>query len=550
MLVLLLLLTFIFAKAQLPTEYELYLKYLQTKDDLLAYQILRNYPDAVFKDDLMLLLAKEKATRNEKEEAKRLLLGINPKNLIKVDKGEYIKLWKDLELDPKLGFLKDPVLFREFIPLLKLSLEEALETSQELLRRRYYADVINLLESYDVDKVCFTLGKAYLSIRDQKKAMEIFENCNDSRAKGELALIYFGLNQREKAEEIALGIKERNVRSDTFFRMGRLSLIGGNYLDSIGYFFRVDPSYEREFNLGLSYYALKDYSQALEHFLNSLKYSKNGEERSASYFWAYKSSIFFDEEKANEYLIKASNGNGFYHAVASNMLDLSIASKALKVVMEDEGIPKSARIIYAIRSAGFPEYARLEAFKRMGEISPSDIIAISKFDPFLAIRLAVRKYGYGSFVYNVIAFQKPYGESVERAANRYGIDPALIYAVIRQESLFDPYAVSVANAKGLMQLIDSTAKYMARREGIKIVDLFDIDTNILLGTAYLRYLFDQFGNDLVRVLASYNAGPTRVRNWKDVGDIYLFIELIPIQETRNYVKRVLYNYYVYSEILE
>ena len=121
---------------------------------------------------------------------------------------------------------------------------------------------------------------------------------------------------------------------------------------------------------------------------------------------------------------------------------------------------------------------------------------------------------------------------------------------MRQESLFDTYAISVAGAKGLMQLLDGTAQYMARKEGVRIKSLFHPETNILLGVAYLRYLLDMWNGDLVRALASYNAGPTRVKNWNSTEDVYLFIETVPIAETRNYVKRVLYNYYVYSDLLK
>jgi len=153
-------------------------------------------------------------------------------------------------------------------------------------------------------------------------------------------------------------------------------------------------------------------------------------------------------------------------------------------------------------------------------------------------------------VYSAIAFPKPFWNTVERASNTYGISPALIYAVMRQESLFDTYAISVAGAKGLMQLLDGTAQYMARKEGVRIKSLFHPETNILLGVAYLRYLLDMWNGDLVRALASYNAGPTRVKNWNSTEDVYLFIETVPIAETRNYVKRVLYNYYVYSDLLK
>lgn len=547
---LLLLLTFLYAWAQLPKEYELLIQFKQTSDSSIAYRILKDYPDAVFKDDLMLLLAKLEKSKGMEEEAKRLIKDINPKNLSSQYKDDYVGLWKELGLDPKEGFLKHPVIFREFIPQLKLSQEEALNASEELFRRRYYKEVISLLGPLEFNKVCYMLGKSYLALREKEKAIDTFEKCDDARAKADLAVLYFELGQKDQSERILSTLQDKRLLSDALFRMGRQCLTREDYRCAIDYLSRMEPSYKREFNLGLSYYALGDYSKALDSFLRSLEYTKDKEERSASYFWAYKSAFMIDKESANQYLIKSSNGRGFYYAVASAMLGLPVASKAIKVVMEDENLPKTASIIKAIWLAGFPEYARLEAFKRIGEMSSSDILALSKLDTHLAIRLAIRKYGYGSVVYSAIAFPKPFWNTVERASNTYGISPALIYAVMRQESLFDTYAISVAGAKGLMQLLDGTAQYMARKEGVRIKSLFHPETNILLGVAYLRYLLDMWNGDLVRALASYNAGPTRVKNWNSTEDVYLFIETVPIAETRNYVKRVLYNYYVYSDLLK
>ncbi|MFN7064667.1 MAG: transglycosylase SLT domain-containing protein [Aquificaceae bacterium] len=541
--VLLLLLALFPARAQLPEEYVLLLEYKQTQNPSIAYRIIKEYPDAVFIDDIMLLLA-------GREKEKDLLLRINPRNLSRQYIEDYLRLWRELQLDPREGFLRSPVLFREFIPHIRLSPEEAIRSGEELFNRRYYREVISLLEPLELQRVCFLLGRAYLALGERGKAIEVFENCEDQRARTELAVIYFELGQRDKTEDILSNIRDKEALYESLFRIGRLSLIRGNYQEAIGYLLRMGPSYPREFNLGLSYYALGDYQKALEHFLRSLRYSDNKEDRSAGYFWAYKSCLTFDRERSKEYLIKASNGAGFYHAIASSMLGLPVASRAMRIVMEDEDLPKNAQIIEAIRSAGFVEYARLEAFKRIRALSSSDILALSRLDPFLGIRLAVRKYGYGSFVYNAVAFPTPFKSSVEMAANTYRIDPALIYAVMRQESLFDPYATSVANAKGLMQLIDSTAEHIARREGIKIKNLYEAHTNILLGASYLRYLLDQWRGDLVKALASYNAGPTRVKNWNNHEDVYLFVETVPITETRNYVKRVLYNYYLYSEILK
>ncbi|WPM32998.1 lytic transglycosylase domain-containing protein [Hydrogenobacter sp. T-2] len=538
------------AYAQLPIEYTLFMNYMERRDISIGYRILRDYPHVVFKDDLMLLLAQDEVKVGQIQSAQKLLMDINPRNLREDLRREYVKLWKELGLDPKVGFLKSPVLFREYIPSIKLSPEEALSASEELFRRRYYREVVLLLEGMDFQRVCYMLGMSLKSLRESERAFEAFQSCEEDRARVELATMQYEMGQRAGVEETLSSIKDRNLLSDALFRLGRLNMHRGNFYEAINYLIRMEPSHRRDFNLGLSYYAIGDYARAFEYFVNSTRNTQRRDEMSAGNFWAYKSALLLGREDAGEHLIRASNGTGFYHAVASSMLSLPVASRAMRVVMEDESFPKTARIIRAIWEAGFPEYARLEAFKRLRDISSSDVIALSRLDPHLAIRLAVRKYGYGSFVYNAVAFPKPYRNIVERVSERYSVESALIYAVMRQESLFDPYAVSVANARGLMQVIDSTAQYVARREGIRIRNIYDPETNITLGTAYLRYLSDQWRGDLVRTLASYNAGPGRVRSWVQHEDQYLFIETIPLRETRDYVKRVLYNYYVYSELLK
>ncbi|BDW95927.1 lytic transglycosylase [Thalassospira tepidiphila] len=135
-------------------------------------------------------------------------------------------------------------------------------------------------------------------------------------------------------------------------------------------------------------------------------------------------------------------------------------------------------------------------------------------------------------------------------------DPALVHAIMRQESLFNPQAVSSAGARGLMQLMPATAKRMA--QSLKL----DYDTdrliedpsfNIAVGRAYLSRLLDRWDGQEVLTIASYNAGPTRVRQWiNEYGDprdpdvdLVDWIEMIPYSETRNYVQRVMEGTYVY-----
>ena len=135
-----------------------------------------------------------------------------------------------------------------------------------------------------------------------------------------------------------------------------------------------------------------------------------------------------------------------------------------------------------------------------------------------------------------------------------GVDPYLIAAIIREESQYDLKAVSRVGAIGLMQVMPATANNVAQRMGIPAVgrdDLFDQETNIRIGVRYVEQLLKQFSGNLVYTIASYNAGPIAVSTWLTQHRNHSqdeFVELIPYQETRQYVKRVLRSYREYIRL--
>ena len=125
---------------------------------------------------------------------------------------------------------------------------------------------------------------------------------------------------------------------------------------------------------------------------------------------------------------------------------------------------------------------------------------------------------------------------------------------MKRESLFQARVKSYANAYGLMQILPSTARILAKKMDYENynepMNLYEPEVNINLGIYYLQNLLKQFNGSLPQVLASYNAGESRVERWEDRyledDEIDIFIELIPIDQTRKYVKYVLYYYYVYQ----
>jgi len=147
-----------------------------------------------------------------------------------------------------------------------------------------------------------------------------------------------------------------------------------------------------------------------------------------------------------------------------------------------------------------------------------------------------------------------YWDIVRKESEGFGLDPFLVSAVIREESRFDPCAVSGAGACGLMQLMPDTANAMCRRlEKERAVSLSDIkeDYNVPLGACYLKSLMDKHGGRLVYVLAEYNAGAEPLKRWvarRPEATDDEFIEGIGYQETRRYVKKVMKNYLMYRRL--
>jgi soluble lytic murein transglycosylase len=144
-------------------------------------------------------------------------------------------------------------------------------------------------------------------------------------------------------------------------------------------------------------------------------------------------------------------------------------------------------------------------------------------------------------------------DDIIRAAVASGLEPSLVLGLIRQESRFVTYARSHVGASGLMQVMPPTARWTAQRIGLSLPPDWRDDraTNLRLGTAYLRMVLDDMEGSMPMALAGYNAGPSRPRRWRESNTLEpaIWIETIPIHETRDYVKKVLSNTTVYAQRL-
>ena len=151
-------------------------------------------------------------------------------------------------------------------------------------------------------------------------------------------------------------------------------------------------------------------------------------------------------------------------------------------------------------------------------------------------------------------FPKAYWSDLKRSAAANALDPYLVASLIRQESEFNPNAVSRANAVGLMQLLPKTGKLVAKEVKLQRYNASQLYTpavNLQLGTRYFRGMVDKFGGSFEYALAAYNAGSDRVDDWLSQGkyrDPQEFVESIPFTETREYVQAILRNASVYKQI--
>ena len=151
-------------------------------------------------------------------------------------------------------------------------------------------------------------------------------------------------------------------------------------------------------------------------------------------------------------------------------------------------------------------------------------------------------------------FPRPYWTDLKRSSGDNGLDPYRVASLIRQESEFNPGAISRANALGLMQLLPGVGKKLAKEtkmRGFNYNMLLSPDVNLRLGTRYFRQMLDKYNGTVEYALAAYNAGSDRVADWRgrsSFRDVPEFVESIPFTETREYVQAIVRNAALYRRL--
>lgn len=268
-----------------------------------------------------------------------------------------------------------------------------------------------------------------------------------------------------------------------------------------------------------------------------------------------------DIPKANKILIELMKERSFYGLLAEDEIG-EVVTKATNIYIPTElevqniaSLPSIQRSL-TLQQLGLKWDSKLEWAWAIKSLDDKQLLAAAEFALRnnwydLAISTAEKTKNTHNFA---LRFPMPYRETVSNYAQIHGVDEAWIYGLTRQESRFNTSANSGVGAAGLMQVMPATAAWIAKRmrlESYKQNGLHQIDTNVHLGTYYLKYTLNHAQGQVPVATAAYNAGPSRVRAWMADQPIEgaIYVENIPILETRLYVQKVMSNTHFYGQLL-
>ncbi|HUB31009.1 MAG TPA: transglycosylase SLT domain-containing protein [Terracidiphilus sp.] len=379
--------------------------------------------------------------------------------------------------------------------------------------------------------------------------------------------------------------------AEALFSSGNMYLLSRDYPKAIEYYGYLAAHFPQNKNAAAAHwragwlsYRQGLYPDAERIFDEQVRLYPSAAETVAALYWRARLYETQDhkpsEAVANYHAIVRAYQHYFYAQMARQRLSelgttVAVAEpevdsiKAPDVPPLDDSFPEDSEHLAKARllaNAGMNEYIPREIAADPDSGSWSALaeaqIYASFGETYRALRALKRALPYAAtasidaipLVYWRILFPEPYWETIKVESAKNNLDPYLVASLIRQESEFNPAAVSYANAWGLMQLLPSVGRAMAREEGIthfETFQLLDPETNIRLGTRYLRHMLDRFGGVQEYALAAYNAGDERVADWEAAGPYHgmdEFVESIPFTQTREYVEAILRNIETYRAI--
>ncbi|EJF86648.1 lytic transglycosylase domain-containing protein [Bartonella rattimassiliensis] len=324
---------------------------------------------------------------------------------------------------------------------------------------------------------------------------------------------------------------------------------------------------DAEFHAG--WYALRflhNPKLAMHHFSRIPQLSPLPFFASRGYYWMGRAAEALGEHKnAQYYFHRAAHFGATYYgqlaAARLNQKKLNISfPKPTNAERQHFSARKAIKAIQRLEEAGYADFAKIfyrelgKNIESPGELALLTVMAEKNGDYYTSLKIGKMAAFQGK---NVGALSHPLG-AIPASAHISVEEKSLIYAIARQESEFNPTAISKAGAQGILQLLPTTAKALAKKYSIawspkKLSS--DAHYNATLGAHFLNEQLERFNGSYILTLIGYNAGPRRVNEWikrygdprgKSLDNVIDWIERIPYTETRNYVMRVMENYGVYK----
>ncbi len=379
--------------------------------------------------------------------------------------------------------------------------------------------------------------------------------------------------------------------AEALFSSGNMYLLRKDYPRAVSYYYDLATQFPQNTNAAAAHwragwwsYRQGQYEQAAKIFEDQIRQYPGAKETVSALYWRARLYEQQDHQPAmaaaHYRTLIAAYSHYFYAQMAKERLvalgDVAPASVPRLESYVPAAIPKLDTTVpegdphlikaHLLVNAGLTEYVPQEIAAAPGSSSWSGIaeaqIYASYGETFRAMRVLKHALPYAAsapiksipLAYWRILFPEVYWDTIRTESAKNGLDPYLVASLIRQESEFNPGAISHANAYGLMQLLPSVGRQLAREEGLGSIEprqLLDPIMNIRLGTRYLRQTLDKFGGVTEYALAAYNAGDNRVADWQTAGPYHgidEFVESIPFSETRDYVQAIMRNQDVYRAI--
>ncbi len=410
-------------------------------------------------------------------------------------------------------------------------------------------------------------------LKRYQEALEVFSKIDSPQAFYWKGLVLQSMEEEKKAVDTFVLLHKLNPKSryarKSLFRAARLHHLAENSGQAEKLYRKViknhpgsEEALESSWNLGWILYTDGEYEKARESF--SAHAWESGENRERFLYWYAAASEKADDKPGALFALGklAESPEITYYSFLAKIrlkekpsLPATSSEKPLANPFGDS--PAVAKFLF-FSKAGLPELALAEAaaLEKQAKTKSRKIYLSRLYSQAGDYKNSVRLAEPFSTSPRALRFSFPTGfeDDVKMCAKKYELDEFLVYSLIREESRFNTQAVSVSDARGLMQLLPQTAVETAGKAGFadfSVAQLFSPDINIELGCLYLSMLVDTYGHHFAVSLAGYNGGPTMAAEWyKKNGNLRAdeFVEEITYEQSRNYVKKVIRSYAAYHAV--